>query len=87
MGWHLILKPIVGPSVGAVIGAYKSLTTHTYIEGVKAEAWLPFRNRLWQRNYYEHIVRNDEALSELRQYVLYNPAHWACDRENPLVLR
>ena len=77
----------VAPTLGAVIGAYKSLTTSAHIEGVNAGAWPPFRHRLWQRNYYEHILRHDESLAELRQYILYNPARWAFDRENPRVLR
>jgi REP element-mobilizing transposase RayT len=62
-----------------VIGAYKSLTACAYIEGVNVGAWPPFRHRLWQRNYYEHILRHDESLAELRQYILYNPARWAFD--------
>ena len=65
----------------------QSLTARAYIEGVNAGAWPPFRHRLWQRNYYEHILRHDESLAELRQYILYNPARWAFDRENPRVLR
>ena len=77
----------VAPILGAVIGAYKSLTTSAYIEGVNAGAWPPFRKRLWQRNYYEHVVRNDASLAELRQYIVDNPARWAFDRENPLMLR
>ena len=76
----------VAPTLGAVVGAYKSLTTRAYIEGVSAGVWPPFRKRLWQRNYYEHVVRNDASLGELRQYILDNPARWAFDRENPRVL-
>ena len=38
---------------------------------------------VWQRNYYEHIIRNDESLNRIRQYVLDNPLRWAFDRENP----
>ena len=77
----------VAPTLGAVIGAYKSLTTRAYVKGVNAGPWPPFRKRLWQRNYYEHVVRNDASLAELRQYILNNPARWAFDRENPLAPR
>lgn len=38
---------------------------------------------VWQRNYYEHIIRNDESLNHIRQYILDNPARWAGDRDNP----
>ncbi len=39
---------------------------------------------VWQRNYYEHIIRNDTALNRLRQYITDNPARWEDDRENPI---
>lgn len=38
---------------------------------------------VWQRNYYEHVIRNEESLQRIRQYVLDNPARWEYDRENP----
>ena len=38
---------------------------------------------VWQRNYYEHIIRNDDALHRIRQYIADNPAHWAQDADNP----
>ena len=53
-------------TLGDVIGAYKSLTTVEYVQGVKTMKWGPFRGRLWQRNYYEHIVRHDESLRDLQ---------------------
>ena len=37
----------------------------------------------WQRNYYERIIRNDASLSEIRRYILDNPAKWSSDEENP----
>jgi len=38
---------------------------------------------LWQRNYYEHIVRSENELARIREYIANNPAQWALDRENP----
>ncbi|MCE5249864.1 transposase [bacterium] len=38
---------------------------------------------VWQRNYYEHIIRNDTELGYIREYIATNPARWAEDRENP----
>lgn len=38
---------------------------------------------LWQRNYYEHVIRDDEALNRVRQYIHDNPARWAFDHDNP----
>jgi putative transposase len=60
------------------------MTTNEYIHGVKALAWPPFRGQLWQRSYYEHVVRDEESLNRIRQYILDNPARWAFDRENPV---
>jgi len=37
---------------------------------------------LWQRNYYEHIVRDGESLNHIRQYIAANPTRWSYDREN-----
>ncbi len=70
--------------LGDVIGAYKSLTTVEYVGGVQARGWTRFRDRLWQRNYYEHIVRDDESLGRIEGYILDNPANWSLDEENPL---
>ena len=73
----------VAPTLGDVVGAYKSITTVRYTQGVKADLWDPFRERLWQRNYYEHVIRNESELNRAREYVAGNPALWARDRENP----
>jgi REP element-mobilizing transposase RayT len=42
---------------------------------------------VWQRNYYEHVIRDEESLSRIRQYILENPARWAVDRENPAAVQ
>ncbi len=39
--------------------------------------------RVWQRNYWEHIIRNQRALDAIRRYIVYNPLRWAYDRYNP----
>ena len=39
--------------------------------------------RVWQRNYYEHVIRSDAALIRIRQYIRDNPAKWAEDPDNP----
>ena len=71
------------PTLGTIIGAWKSLTTMDYIVGVKTQNWLPFVNHLWQRNYYEHIVRDEDDLARIRYYIETNPQQWAQDAENP----
>ena len=39
---------------------------------------------LWQRSYYEHIIRRDESLEKIRDYIETNPLRWALDKENPV---
>jgi REP element-mobilizing transposase RayT len=38
---------------------------------------------VWQRNYFEHIIRDEGSLNDIRQYITNNPAQWDLDRENP----
>ena len=42
---------------------------------------------VWQRNYYEHVIRNEDSLTEIRRYIQENPLRWAVDRENPANIR
>jgi REP element-mobilizing transposase RayT len=62
------------------------MSTNEYIRGVKQRGWTPFPGKLWQRNYYEHIVRNEPELNRIRQYIIDNPGNWAGDGENPVFL-
>lgn len=43
--------------------------------------------RVWQRNYYEHIVRDENALNRIRQYIIENPLKWDSDKDNPKYLK
>ena len=70
-------------SLPAVIHRFKSLTTKYYIDNVKTKSWPPFEKRLWQRNYYEHIIRDENDLNKIRDYIISNPGVWTEDKENP----
>lgn len=70
------------PTVGGIIGAFKSITSREYINGVKNHHWRPFVGKVWQRNYYEHIIRDEESLYKLREYVVGNPMSWSIDKMN-----
>jgi putative transposase len=70
-------------ALGALVGAFKSRATADYIRGVKDKGWTPFRQRLWQRNYYEHIIRDGASLARIREYIDNNPQQWVLDRDNP----
>ena len=84
VGAQLVGAQLAQTTLGDIIGAYKSLTTVEYTRGVKVMKWIPFHRRLWQRNYYEHIIRHDDSLRDIRQYIINNPGQWAFDKENPL---
>jgi len=66
-----------------VVHRFKTLTTKRYADGVKQSGWPTFSGRLWQRNYYEHIIRDEASLDRIREYIVNNPAQWALDWENP----
>ena len=74
-------------SLGRLVQAFKSVTTHEYTVGVKKQGWAPFPGRLWQRNYYEHIVRGEDDLRRIRQYIADNAQRWPLDAENPSNVR
>jgi putative transposase len=40
---------------------------------------------VWQRNYHEHIIRDENSLARIRRYIMDNPRQWALDRENPVM--
>ena len=74
-------------SFADVVHRFKSLTTNKYARGVRTMGWPTFRRRLWQRNYYEHIIRDEESLNRIRRYIAENPGRWPYDRENPAAIQ
>ena len=70
------------PTLGDIMDWFKTMTTNAYIRGVKQSGWTPFPGRLWQRNYYERVIRNDYEMAGIREYIHFNPANWADDEEN-----
>jgi putative transposase len=74
----------VGAPLPRIVQWFKTMTTNEYMRGVKSCGWPPFRGQLWQRSYYEHVIRGEEAMNRIRQYIIDNPSRWAFDRENPL---
>lgn len=64
------------PTLGDVVRAFKAVSTRQ----IRMHANPRFA---WQRNYYEHVIRDDTSLDRIRQYIADNPLQWAMDRENP----
>ncbi len=71
--------PLRKPTLGQIVGYFKYQSTKemNMIENTGTIA------KLWQRNYYEHIVRNEKELQQKTDYILCNPFHWTDDEENP----
>ena len=67
----------IAPSLGEVVRAFKARCTFVLRKAFLVEG------SLWQRNYYEHVIRSDASLRAIREYVANNPMHWHLDRENP----
>ena len=64
------------PTLGEIIRTFKAASTRMIRKTVNPDF-------VWQRNYYEHVIRNEESLNRIRQYILDNPARWSFDPENP----
>ncbi len=65
-------------SLGTIVGSYKSAVSKR-LNQYRGTHTTP----VWQRNYYEHVIRNEAALHDIRYYIIYNPAKWADDPDNP----
>jgi REP element-mobilizing transposase RayT len=65
-------------SLGSFVAGYKSLTTRRIIQLERG-----ITISIWQRNYYEHVIRNEIDLEEIREYVENNPAKWSDDENHP----
>jgi putative transposase len=70
-------------SLTDAIGWFKTMTTNEYIRGVKTLNWEPFNVRLWQRSFYDTMIRSDRHLACARAYIESNPFNWHTDDENP----
>ena len=68
-------SPLRGPSqtIGAIVRGYKSSVT-------KQLGIMGFDEKLWQRNYYEHIIRNEQSYNNISNYIINNPAKWQEDK-------
>ncbi len=65
-------------TLGQILAFYKYQTTKS-INAIKNTPG----NKIWQRNYWEHVIRNEKSLHKIRGYIRDNPWHWASDDENP----
>jgi len=64
--------------LGSIVAGFKSSVTHR-INQLRGTPGRP----VWQRNYYEHVIRNEIDLEETREYILNNPLKWLEDENHP----
>ena len=80
-------EPILGEHKGSplwqVIQWFKTMSTNEYIRNVNENNWPRFNGKLWQRNYWEHIIRDEKAYHRIATYIIDNPRNWDKDSINP----
>jgi putative transposase len=74
------IAPTKPKTVGDMVGAFQSIVTVEYIHGVKHLGWQSFIGKLWQRNYWEHIIRNEQSYQRIAEYIINNPQNWDNDK-------
>ena len=65
------------PTIGDIIGVYKSIVSNKCLEIFKSQNEI--MGKLWQRNYFEHIIRSQQSYNRIASYILNNPANWPSD--------
>jgi putative transposase len=73
------IPPLRRPTLGQIVAYFKYQSTKEMNEADNIGIITEF----WQRNYYEHIIRNEKELKQKMDYILDNPSRWDEDRENP----
>ena len=68
----------VTPTLGDIIASFKSECVNEYLKFIRKKE-LDISGLLWQRNYYEHIIRNDKELEKYRNYIKDNSSRWSED--------
>ena len=69
--------------LGNIVQTFKRISTLDYIKLVKQNKLPRFNKRIWQRNYWEHIIRNQTEYNHISQYIQNNPKTWQEDKLNP----
>ncbi len=73
----------MGPPLQKIMQWFKTMSTNEYVHGIKEYDWPAFQGSLWQRSFYDHVIRDEESLNRIREYMVNNPLRWELDRENP----
>ncbi|MFH1855633.1 MAG: transposase [Candidatus Omnitrophota bacterium] len=69
------------PTISKIIRSFKSKITMEYLKYINQNN-LNVSGKIWQRSFYDHVIRNEKSLQNIREYVLNNPQNWPYDEEN-----
>jgi REP element-mobilizing transposase RayT len=77
----IVIEPVVQASglllsLSQIVGSYKNIVT----KQIRNNQLKEFS---WQPSFYDHVVRRDESLNKIREYIRSNPLKWELDRNNP----
>ena len=70
-------------TLSGIVRKFKTVTMNKYKLGVLNDNWQPYNCHLWQRNYWDHIIRSDHDLGRCREYIANNPLKWHFDKLHP----
>jgi hypothetical protein len=79
LGEHIAGEHIGSP-LHNVVQWFKTMSTNEYIRGVKTMGWQRFEGKLWQRGYWEHIIRDQKSFDIISDYIINNPQNWDTDK-------
>ena len=76
-------ESVTPASLSSIIGAFQSISSRRYADGVLEFGWEPFDGRLWQRSFYDQIIRSPQHLDNVRAYIIDNLRNWINDDLHP----
>ena len=79
---HFIIQNTGGDRINEIVRWMKSLSTNRYLNSLKGRGCSHANNQLWQRNYFDHIIRNQHSYDYIANYIFANPQRWKYDKLN-----
>ena len=77
-------SPLQGDvSLSRMMQWLRTMSTNEYLRNVKQKGWQPFNQKLWQRKFYDRMIRNENELQNIRETIINNPMKWELDKGNP----
>ena len=73
-------KMLSAPTVSEIVQSFKRYSTIEYVKMVKEGKLPPFDKQIWQRSFYDHVIRNRDDYNEIYKYIYENPMKWKFDQ-------